>query len=76
MASIQPYTHSFVVKVWLASPGADGHAEWRGRVTHVPSGDSRHFRELVDLNRFIAIYLGDLGVRPSRRWRLPRRTAR
>ena len=71
MASIQPNTHSFIVKVWLASPdGTGSRPAWRGRVTHVPSGASRHFRDLVEVNRFIAPYLHQLGVRPTMRWRL------
>jgi hypothetical protein len=71
MASIQPHTHSFIVKVWLASP--DGGAirpGWCGRVTHVPSGRSLHFRELVELDGFITWYLHQLGVPPTLRWRL------
>jgi hypothetical protein len=48
MASIQPNTHSFIVKVWLAGPEDEtGRHLWRGRVTHVPSGRDRYFLELL-----------------------------
>lgn len=73
MASIQPDTHSFIVKVWLADPdrGSD-RLEWRGRVIHVPSGEGRHFVRLAELRAFIMPYLHRLGVRPTLRWRLRR----
>ena len=77
MASIQPNAHSFVIKVWLAGP-EDGSAggevsqrgDWRGRITHVPSGQSCHFTRLSDITQFVMPYLHGLGVRPSRWWRL------
>jgi hypothetical protein len=71
MASIQPHTHSFIVKVWLTSPeGETSRDTWRGRVTHVPSGRDRHFLDLKELTAFITPYLHHLGVRPTLRWRL------
>jgi hypothetical protein len=73
MASIQPHTHSFIVKVWSAAPDGDsGTTEWRGRVTHVPSGEDRHFLRLAELTAFIAPYLHELGVQPTLRFRLRR----
>ena len=73
MASIQPHTHSFIVKVWLAGPASPvGRPKWCGRVTHVPSGRDQHFRELLELNRFITTYLHQLGIRPTLRWRVRR----
>lgn len=73
MASIQPSTHSFVVKVWLSgSEHADGPVAWRGRITHVPSGRQRGVRDLAELGAFVAPYLHDLGVRPSWGWKARR----
>ena len=73
MASIQPHTHSFIVKVWLAGPDARaGRLGWRGRVIHVPSGHNQHFRKLVELDGFITPYLHQLGIRRTLRWRLRR----
>lgn len=71
MASIQPHTHSFVVKVWLSCPeGETGRYTWRGRVTHVPSGRDRYFLNLRELSGFITPYLHQLGVRPTLGWKL------
>jgi hypothetical protein len=33
-----------MVRMWL-EPLGDGQTEWRGKVQHVPSGESRYFRE-------------------------------
>ena len=58
MASIQPDTHSFVVKVWLEpAAGKRGGATWRGRITHVPSKHTRSFTDLDEIAAFIAPYL-------------------
>jgi hypothetical protein len=73
VGSIQPHTHSFVVKVWLVEPDrAIGRHGWRGRITHVPSGRSRHFRNLRAIARFITPYLHRLGVRPTLSWTVRR----
>jgi hypothetical protein len=67
MESIQPNTHSFVVKVWSEETGASPPAVvWRGQITHVPSGEQRSFHELSDIGAFVAPYLEQMGVRPSR----------
>ena len=73
MASIQPHTHSFIVKVWLAAPEdrSSRHA-WCGRITHVPSGRHRHVLKLPEVSDFITPYLHQLGVRPTLLWRLTR----
>ena len=63
MDQIESNTHSFIVKIWLE--GVDekaGEAIWRGRVTHVPSGQDRHFDNLTGITDFIAPYLADMGV--------------
>ena len=56
-------THSFIVKVWLEEtmPTA-GRPVWYGRITHVPSGRRRYFRNLSDIVTFVAPYLKGMGV--------------
>ena len=50
MESIQPNTHSFVVKVWSEETGAASPAVvWRGQITHVPSGEQRSIHELAEI---------------------------
>jgi hypothetical protein len=68
MASIQPDTHSFIVKVWLERPVA----VWRGRITHVPSGHVRSFTDLGEIAAFVAPYLEQAGASAAQRGKLPR----
>lgn len=73
VGSIQPNTHSFVVKVWLnGQTPQSGRATWRGRITHVPSGRCRYFTETADVGDFITGYLEQLGVKPTLRSRAHR----
>jgi hypothetical protein len=68
---LEPYTHSFIVKVWLEETVEEaGTAIWRGRVTHVPSGERRYITKLDDILAFIAPYLQGMGVRLHKRWRV------
>jgi hypothetical protein len=63
--------HSFIVKIWIEEAGAEaGPVTWRGHVTHVPSGERRHLKELDDLTHFIQNYLVQWGVRPNLKWRI------
>ena len=49
---------SFVVKVWLEEiDSTTGRRVWRGRVTHVPSGEQHAFTELVALVGILGAYL-------------------
>lgn len=74
VGSIQPGTHSFVVKVWLSDDAQSGRqVAWRGRITHVPSGRCYYFTRTADVTEFLAVYLRQLGVKPTlwsraRRW--------
>lgn len=71
--SIQRDTHSFIVKVWLEHAGSTRAAPaWRGRVTHVPSGQVRSFTELSEIAAFIAPYLERAGAPVTRRGMLRR----
>jgi hypothetical protein len=75
--SIQPNTHSFVVKVWLNDHlQSSRQVTWRGRITHVPSGRCHYFSKLADTADFITLYLQQLGVRPTLRSRVRRMLSR
>ena len=51
-------THSFIVTVWLEEiPSGPDDVLWRGRITHVPSGENRYFQELEGISTFIQPYL-------------------
>lgn len=58
---------SIVVRVWLENPEPD-HApsDWRARITHVPSGESRTVDSLCGIARFCAARL--LAVNARLRW--------
>jgi hypothetical protein len=71
VASIQPKTHSFIVKVWLDETDHEPRRRrWRGRVTHIPSGHDCHFVELNEIAFFIIPYLQQLGIKPGWLWRV------
>ena len=60
MPSAEVTTHSFIVTIWLDEPPSRTEAAlWRGRITHVPSGDSRYFQDFGHISRFIGSYLPD-----------------
>jgi hypothetical protein len=64
-------SHSFIVKVWIEDTGQRaGRLVWRGRITHVPSGERRYLRDLNMISAFIAPYLSDLGVQLGAYWEL------
>ncbi len=66
MASIQPDTHSFVVKVWLERAAGDrSPPAWRGRITHVPSGQTHSFTDLGEIGVFVGPYLEQGGAQPA-----------
>jgi hypothetical protein len=72
MDQIESNTHSFIVKIWRE--GVDeksGAVVWRGRITHVPSGQDRHFDNLSGITNFIAPYLVDMGVELNTSWPVP-----
>jgi hypothetical protein len=58
--------HSFVLKIWQEETTEEsGRAAWRGRITHVASGESRYVQTLEDVTSFVVMYLSAMGVRPS-----------
>ena len=55
--SLEFRTQSFVIKVWIDEPDEDCRMKWRGRITHVPSGDNRYVTDLAEIISFITAYL-------------------
>ena len=57
--------HLFVVRVWtehgVGEHAEDGPPEYRGRVQHVMSGETRHFRDWSTLVEFLARQLEEWG---------------
>ncbi len=49
---------SFIVKIWLGEdPGAFHRRQWRGYITHVPSGRRKYLARLRDAVNFMETYL-------------------
>ena len=71
MNQIKATTHSFIVKIWLEeTPEENGRAMWRGRITHVISGQRRYLQSLDDIGAFIAPYLEGMGGKLGVFWRI------
>ncbi len=49
----------FSIRLWPEALG-DGQAEWRGQVRHLPSGETRYFREWPALIAFLQDVLPEL----------------
>ncbi len=63
ITGVELQRQSFIIKIWLEPPEqALGQARWRGRITHVSSGDSRYVDDMEEITWFIAKYLRDLGA--------------
>ncbi len=45
-------SHLFVVRVWIKRP-ADALLEYRGRIQHVLSGETRHFKDWPTMVDFL-----------------------
>jgi hypothetical protein len=69
-----PNTQSFILKIWTErGPEGGRGAEWRGHITHVPSGQRRYLKDLSEIESFILPYLRVMGaeaglLRRARRW--------
>lgn len=71
MATIQPNTHSFIIKVWrVDSDAAHEGGAWHGRITHVPSGEIHYFVQLHEIADYLIPYLQPPGEQPPRWWQL------
>lgn len=53
--AFEEHAHSFVLRFWL-EPGVD-HAEWRGWVRHVQTGEKLYFRDLNKILPFLSRFL-------------------
>lgn len=70
----ESYTHSFIIKIWLEETAEEaGVALWRGRVTHVPSGERRYISDLDEIRAFIVPYLEKMGVKFKEIWGVKQR---
>jgi len=63
---VEPYeesTCSFVVRVWVEETGAEfGQRQWRGHVTHIPTGRQQYFADCRTLSSLVASYLQSMGA--------------
>ena len=58
--SEHPQSHLFTLRLWREELGG-GQTEWRGRLRHVLSGDTRHFREWPTLIELLVAMLENGG---------------
>jgi hypothetical protein len=71
MDQFESNTHSFIIKIWLEETFEEvGQATWRGRITHVSSGNQHYLTGLDDITAFSASYLGEMGVKFGMLWRV------
>jgi hypothetical protein len=64
-------THSFIIKIWIEETVEEvGQATWRGRITHVASGNQRYLTNLDEITAFIVSYLQGMGVKFGMLWSL------
>lgn len=63
MDNLHSHSHLFTVRLWPDN-GAGGGTGWRGRATHVLSGETRHFRAWPALLDFLAAALAGQAVVP------------
>ena len=52
MAQYPHHSDLFTLRLWMEELG-DNRTEWRGQVQHVPSGETRYFREWPSLEAFL-----------------------
>jgi hypothetical protein len=56
-----PEIQSFIIKLWMDGPlDESGQGQWRGRITHVPSGTRRYLKSINDILIFIRSYLDSM----------------
>lgn len=68
-----PPPQSIIIKIWLETRDLDASTTWRGRLSHVPSGDVVYVRNLHEIVIFILQVLEGMGARLPFHWRLYRR---
>ena len=57
----RPPSYFFTLRLWLAEAGS-GQPQWRGKLQHVPSGETRYFQDWPAL----VVCLGTLLPEPGR----------
>jgi hypothetical protein len=62
--SQQPHSEFFSLRLWHEILG-EGETEWRGRIQHVTSGDTRYFRDWQTLIDFLVEVLSNLDEDPN-----------
>jgi hypothetical protein len=63
-----PSRISFILKIRVEQPDekANGaYPDWRGQITHIPSGEQRYVKSLNEVTEFIQAHLATLGVPPA-----------
>lgn len=70
MDLFESHTNSFIIKIWLEESAGEEGAKWRGKITHVPSGEKAYFLKLSEICLFILPYLKAMGVRTPWRYKL------
>jgi hypothetical protein len=55
----EKYTiHSFIIRMWLEEiDEKTRRGNWRGRITHIPSGQQEYFIDIKSISTFIKSYL-------------------
>jgi hypothetical protein len=56
-----PRSHLFTVRLWF-EPLGNGQTEWRGKVQHLPSGETQYIRDWPALQTFLGRRLQPLDV--------------
>lgn len=55
---------SFIIKIWPEDETEeDKKGEWRGHITHIPSGERQHVHTLEGISRFIVHHMERMGLR-------------
>jgi len=63
--------HSFVIKIWLENtPKGAALTPWRGRITHVATGEYRSIKSMDEIAAFICSYLNEGHQKPAFRQQL------
>jgi hypothetical protein len=58
-------TLSFVIRIWIEETSPEpGNVQWRGHITHVPSGRRQYLQALPEIIAFIAPYVGEVERAP------------
>ncbi len=70
---IEPNTQSFIIKIWLDDDDKESNKIiWRGHMTHVATGQRRHFDSLLETSALMGPYLEEMGVKLPIYWRIYR----